>query len=85
MHCAQRCSEEEQAFLRSLLNRSGPYSGAEVSRLKDLLAQKGSLEYARQAVSRHTEGAKAVLHSLPESTTITRLFEVSDYLAERYY
>jgi geranylgeranyl pyrophosphate synthase len=85
MHCYQRCSDNERTFLKSLLNRSDSYDNREVTRLKELLAEKGSLNYAAGMVSRFTADAKEVLSSFPQNIARNRLLELSDYLAARYY
>jgi len=85
IHCASRCTAEDRSFILSLLNRSGPYRGDEVSRLRRLIEEHGSLEYARERVKRYTGKAKEVLRSVPESMAKSFLLELTDYLATRYY
>lgn len=85
IHCLGGCSVEERNFVSSLLNRSGVYSQEEKSRLKALIDRYGSRDYARKEVLRHTNSARDVLRSLPENNARSRLFELTDYLAGRYY
>jgi len=84
VHCMRRCSAEERSFIRSLVNRAGPYRGDETTEVKRLLEEHGSIEYARERTSHYVRQAKDVLSSFPESRATTKLFELSDYLAERY-
>ena len=85
MHCLGRCSSDERDFVMSLVNRSGPYSQVEVSRLKALLYEKGSLDYSREKVALHTARAKEVLSEAPRGRAAARLEELTGYLASRYY
>lgn len=85
MHCLSRCSGEDRAFIDGLAGRSGPYSEAEVSRLRGLIREHGSLVHARLEVTRHTEAAKGVLALSPDGLAKSRLLELTDYLAVRYY
>lgn len=85
MHCASRCSDEERAFIEGLVGRVGPYGHSEVSRMRGIVQKYGSLDYARGQVKRHTESAKRAIVSVPESAAKTRLLELTDYLAARYY
>jgi geranylgeranyl pyrophosphate synthase len=85
IHCAARCSTKEKDFILSLLDRGGHYSTAEISKLRDLIESKGSLQYARERVEFYTNKAKEVLKRLDNGAATTRLFELTDYLASRYY
>lgn len=85
IHCASRCSVDDRKFIFSLLNRSGPYTKDEISRLRGLIEVHGSLDYARERVLRYTRKAKGVLDSVPESRVRSFLLELTDYLATRYY
>ena len=85
IHCARRCSSEERSFIHSLLNRAGPYSNQETSRVRGLLEEYGSIGYARQRTLHYIRQAKDVLSSVPECNARKLLFELSDYLAVRYY
>jgi geranylgeranyl pyrophosphate synthase len=80
VHCKRRCSSEERSFIQSLLNRAGPYSDDEVSRVRRLLE-----EYAHERALHYIRQAKDVLSSVPECRARTMLLELSDYLAVRYY
>jgi geranylgeranyl diphosphate synthase, type I len=85
MHCLARSSQDDRRFIAGLVNRSGPYTESEVSRLRGLLERHGSLTYARQEVLRHTSAAKGVILPLPDGPVKSRLIELTDYLASRYY
>ena len=85
IHCLSRCTADDRRFVFSLLNRSGPYSQEETSRLRRLIEEFGSLEYAREKVLHYTRAARDVLGSVPESGARSRLLELTDYLAVRYY
>ena len=85
IHCASHCSNDDRRFILSLLNRSGPYSRDEISRLRGLLEKHGSVDYARKRVLRYTRAAKDALGSVPESRAKSLLLELTDYLAVRYY
>jgi geranylgeranyl diphosphate synthase type I len=85
IHCMNHCSLDDRRFIHGLLNRSGSYSEEEVSRLKKLIEKKGSLEYAKERVSSYTGRAREVLESAPDSRARSRLLELTDYLAARYY
>ncbi len=85
LHCMNRCSREDRRFIAGLLNRSGPYSGEEVRRLRGLIEQNGSLEYAKERVLGYTAKARKVLTSVPDNEARNRLHELTDYLAARYY
>jgi geranylgeranyl diphosphate synthase, type I len=85
MHCLERCSPEDRKFVMGLVNRSGPYSQEEVSRLRKLIEEKGSLDYAREKIARHTANARDLLASVPQGKATERLQELTEYLAARYY
>jgi geranylgeranyl diphosphate synthase type I len=85
IHCVNHCSGDDRRFILGLLNRSGAYSDEEVSKLRGLLEENGSLEYARERVLNYTRRARNVLDSVPDSVARSRLVELTDYLATRYY
>jgi geranylgeranyl diphosphate synthase type I len=85
IHCSSRCSSEDRRFIFSLMNRSGPYSNDEISKLKGLIEQHGSVDYARERVIRYTGKAKDALKSVPDGRAKSSLLELTDYLATRYY
>ena len=85
LHCMNHCSGEDRRFIVGLLNRSGPYSSEEVSRLRALIAEKGSLAYAKERVLAYTAKAREALASAPENKAVARLSDLTDYLAARYY
>ena len=84
MHCADRCSDEDRGFIFGLMNRTGRYETDEVARLKALIENTGSLEYARGKVLRYTDQAKEALEPVPESRAKSLREELTGYLALRY-
>jgi geranylgeranyl diphosphate synthase, type I len=85
IHCMNHCSGDDRRFILGLLNRSGSYSDSEVSKLKRLIEEKGSLEHAKERVLSYTGSARGVLDSVSGSVARSRLIELTDYLAARYY
>jgi len=85
LHCLSRCSGEDRKFITGLLNRSETYSPEEVAKLKGLIEEHGSLEYAKGRVMKYTDRARDVLGSAPETAAKSRLLELTGYLASRYY
>lgn len=85
VHCMGHCSSGDKKFIASLIGRSGHYSREEVTRLRTLIEEKGSLAYARGKIALHTARAKEVLTLIPRGVAATRLRELTEYLAARYY
>jgi geranylgeranyl pyrophosphate synthase len=85
MHCMSRCSSDDKRFVSSLVNRSGPYDQHEVSRLRKLIEETGSLDYVREKIAWHTTNARNVLGSVPKGEARSRLQVLAEYLAARYY
>lgn len=85
IHCLSRCAPDDREFILSLLNRQGAYVQEEMSRLRGILVEHGSLDYAHDKVLRHTAAAKEILGTLPENRAKARLVELTDFLAARYY
>jgi len=85
LHCLNHCSGDGRKFILGLLNRSGPYRDDEVARLRSLIEENGSLEYAKGRVMLYTDRAREILGSAPETTARSRLLELTGYLASRYY
>lgn len=85
IHCMSHCSGDDREFIASLLGRSGPYSEDEISKLRRLIEENGSLGYARERAMHHTRNAKELLDPVPESRAKSHLLELADYLATRYY
>jgi geranylgeranyl diphosphate synthase type I len=85
IHCASHSSRDDRSFVSSLLNRSGPYSNDETTRLRRLIEETGSVEYARNRVLKYTEAAKRTLEFVPDGRARSLLLELTDYLASRYY
>ncbi len=85
MHCLSHCTEDDREFVSGLMNRSGAYTPAEVSRMKKLIEDMGSVEYAKERVLAYTSEAKESLDSVPEGRAKALLAELTDYLSVRYY
>jgi len=84
-HCASHCSSDDRSFIFSLLNRSGPYSDGEISKLRGLIERHGSVDYAHERVLRYTTAAKDALGPVPKGRARSLLLELTDYLVTRYY
>lgn len=84
MHCASLCSDEDRRFIVSLFNRTGPYAKEETARLRGLIEDAGSLDYAHSKVVAYTEDAKQMLENVPASRARSLLGDLTDYLASRY-
>ncbi len=85
LHCINHVSGEDRRFILGLLNRSGPYGEHEVARLRGMIKESGSLEYAKGRVLSYTEKARDVLQAAPDTGARARLMELTEYLASRYY
>jgi len=85
LHCLNQCSGDDRKFILGMLNRSGPYEADEVVKLKGLITEKGSLEYAKERVMNYTERAREIIGSAPDTAARSRLLELTSYLASRYY
>ena len=68
-----------------MLNRTGAYRTEEVAKLRRLIKENGSLEYAKGRVMNYTERAREILGSAPDTASKSRLLELTGYLASRYY
>ena len=85
LHCLNHCSGDDRKFILGLLNRSGPYGAGEVARLRGLIEENGSLEYAKGRVTIYSDRARKIIGSAPDTAARSRLLELTDYLASRYY
>ncbi len=84
VHCLRRCTEKERDFVQGLVNRVGPYDDGEVTRLRSLLEERGSIAYAHERAQHFVNESKEVLSEVPSCGARTSLMELSDYLAVRY-
>jgi geranylgeranyl diphosphate synthase, type I len=84
-HCISHCSSDDREFITGLLGRSEPCGRDEISKLRRLIEEQGSLGHARERAMYHTRRAKDILGPLPESRAKSHLLELADYLATRYY
>ena len=85
LHCLNHCSGDDRNFILGLLNRSGPYGAEEVTKLRSLIEENGSLEYAKRRVMIYSDRAREIVGLAPDTAARSRLLELTDYLASRYY
>ena len=85
LHCLNHCSGDDRNFILGLLNRSGPYGAEEVTKLRSLIEENGSLEYAKRRVMVYSDRAREIAGLAPDTVARSRLLELTDYLASRYY
>ena len=85
LHCLNHCSGDDRKFILGLLNRSGPYGADEVAKLRGLIEENGSLEYVKRRVMIYSDRAREIVGLAPDSAARSRLLELTDYLASRYY
>ncbi|HUK79611.1 MAG TPA: polyprenyl synthetase family protein [Nitrososphaerales archaeon] len=85
LHCLNHCSGDDRNFILGLLNRSGPYGAEEVTKLRSLIEENGSLEYAKRRVMVYSDRAREIVGLAPDTAARSRLLELTDYLASRYY
>lgn len=84
MHCADRCSDEDRRFIFGLMNRAALYKTDEITRLRGLIEDTGSLSYAREKIARYSDEAKGALEAIPASRARSLLEGLVGYLASRY-
>lgn len=85
LHCLNHCSGDDREFIIGLLNRTGTYQAQEVAKLRGLIEENGSLEYAKGRVTSYTDRAREILGRAPDTVARSRLLELTGYLASRYY
>jgi geranylgeranyl pyrophosphate synthase len=85
IHVLGKSSEDDRAFLRDLLRKQEPFVESEVERVRDLLVQHDSVEYARRLAARYAENARKVIETAEIGDARRKLIELSDYLASRKY
>ncbi|MDA4112786.1 MAG: polyprenyl synthetase family protein [Thaumarchaeota archaeon] len=84
IHALERSSEEDRLFLRELLGRE-QFRDAEVRRVRGLLSQTRSVEYAQGVAASYAENARRLLEAADVGATRGKLLELSDYLSSRKY
>jgi geranylgeranyl pyrophosphate synthase len=85
IHVISKSSEADRAFLRELLQKRGPFLESEIERVKELLTEHGSVEYARRLSGRYATHARNVIESAGMGEAGKKLMQLSDYLASRKY
>ncbi|MDA4135464.1 MAG: polyprenyl synthetase family protein [Thaumarchaeota archaeon] len=85
IHVMGKSSEEDRAFLRELLRRKGPFADLEVERVRELLLEHESVDYARRLSAGYAANARKVVENVELGDAKKKLIELSDYLASRKY
>lgn len=85
IHASEKSSETDKLFLSKVLGRRGEFDDSEISRLRNLLSEHGSVEYAQGVAATYAENARRLLETIDAGATKTKLLELSDYLASRKY
>ena len=85
IHALERSSEDDRRFLRELLGRKGGFTDSEVVRVRDLLSEHRSVEYAQQVAASYAENARRLLETTEVGATRSKLLELSEYLSSRKY
>jgi len=85
IHALERSSEDDRRFLRELLGRRGGFADSEVARVRDLLLEHQSVEYAQQVATSYAENARRLLGTAEVGATRSKLLELSEYLSSRKY
>jgi geranylgeranyl diphosphate synthase, type I len=85
IHVIEKSSEEDRAFLRELPRKEGPMEDSEVERVRSLLLEHESVEYARRMSARYAENARNLIEAASLGSEVRKLVELSDYLVSRKY
>jgi geranylgeranyl pyrophosphate synthase len=85
IHAIEKSSEDDRAFLRELLQKRGPFGESEVERVRDLLLEHESIEYAKRLAARYAENARRVVETAEIGDSRKKLIELSNYLVSRKY
>ncbi len=85
IHALERSSEVDRLFLRELLGRNRGFDDSEIERVRNLLSQHGSVEYAQGVAALYAENARRLLETADVGATRTKLLELSDYVTTRKY
>jgi geranylgeranyl diphosphate synthase type I len=84
IHAMERSSEDGRLLLRELLGKER-FEASEVRRVRDLLSQTRSVEYAQDVAASYAENARKLLETADVGATRDKLLELSDYLSSRKY
>ena len=85
IHALERSSEDDQLFLRNLLGKKREFDDSEIRRVRNLLSQHESGEYAQGVAATYAENARKLLETADVGVTRTKLLELSDYITSRKY
>jgi geranylgeranyl diphosphate synthase, type I len=84
IHAMEMSSEDGRLFLRELLGKER-FESSEVRRVRDLLSQTRSVEYAQDVAASYAQNARKLLETADVGATRDKLLELSDYLSSRKY
>ena len=85
IHALEKSSADDQQFLRALLGKKGGFSDTEVVKVRNLLSEHRSVEYAQSVAASYAENARNLLETAEVGTTRGKLLELSEYLSSRKY
>ena len=85
IHAFERGSQEDRAFLRELPLKRAPFALADVERLRSLIVEHESVEYAQNMSAQYAQNALKLIETSEIGETQNKLVELSDYLVSRKY
>ena len=85
IHVIERSSEGDRAFLRELLRKREPFVQSEVERVRELLVEHDSIEYAKRLAALYAENARKVVEGAEIGDAKRKIIELSNFLASRKY
>ncbi len=85
IHVIEKSSDADRAFLRALFSKKDPFSESEVDRVRRLLEEHESIEYARATSARYARNAGSILDSVEIGAARKKLIDLSDFLVSRKY
>jgi geranylgeranyl diphosphate synthase type I len=85
IHALERSSEDDRLFLQNLLGKKREFDDSEIRRVRNLLSQHESGEYAQGVAASYAENARKLLETAEVGPTRTKLLELSDYITSRKY
>lgn len=85
IHVIEKSSDADRAFLRALFSKKGSFSESEVDRVRRLLEEHESIEYARATSAQYVRNARSILDSVEIGAARKKLTDLSDFLVSRKY
>ena len=85
IHALERSSGEDRRFLRELLGKKNGFADSEVAKVRSLLSQYRSVEYAQGVAASYAESARTLLETVEVGTIRGKLLELSEHLSSRKY